>query len=377
MPNQPSSFPPPSPKMWIHCTPSAKRNAEAGDQTSEYAMQGTEAHALCEYKLLTFLGKTAKDPRPGMQYLDQEMEDCSDGYVEFVSEIVSKSKDPIVMVEQRLDISAYAPESFGTGDCVIVSNGSLHVVDFKYGKGIFVSVGSDEEGVNEQLAMYALGALTAFDGIYDIDRVSMSIYQPRLNVADTYTVKKDTLISWGKEILIPAAEMAAKGEGEYVAGSHCQFCKVKNTCRKRAEYNLEMAKYDFAKPDDLEDAEIEAILARADEFISWANGIKEYALSAAIGGKVWSDFKLVEGRSVRKYTNESDVVKAVKAAGYDPYVKSVIGITAMTKLLGKKKFDELLGGLITKPPGAPTLVPVSDKRPALKETAKNDFKEEQ
>ena len=377
MPDKHSALPPSSSKMWINCPPSAKRNAEVTDQPSEYAAQGTEAHALCEYKLLTFLGKPATDPRPNLKYLDQEMEDCSDGYVEFVSEIVSKSQNPIVMVEQRLDISEYAPESFGTGDAVIVADGNLHICDMKYGKGIPVSAGSDEEGVNTQLAMYALGALSAFDGIYDIDTVSMSIYQPRLNVAETYTVTKEALLTWAKEVLIPAAEKASKGEGEYCAGSHCQFCKVKNICRKRAEYNLEMARYDFAKPDDLEDAEIEAILARADEFISWANGIKEYALEAAIGGKAWSDFKLVEGRSIRKYTSESDVVKAVKGAGYDPYEKKVLGITAMTKLLGKKQFDELLGGLIAKPPGAPTLVPMSDKRPALKATAKDDFKEEQ
>ena len=138
-----------------------------------------------------------------------------------------------------------------------------------------------------------------------------------------------------------------------------------------------MARYDFAKPDDLEDTEIEAILAKVDDLISWANDIKDFALAEALAGKAWTDFKLVEGRSTRKYTSESDVAKAVRAAGFDPYEKKVLGITAMTKLLGKEKFNDLLGSFIEKPAGKPTLVPMSDKRPALKNTAKEDFKEEQ
>jgi len=369
-----SGLPPSSAKMWIACTPSAMKNAELPDQTSEYAQQGTDAHALCEYKLLTALGKSPDDPRPTLQNLDQEMEDCSDEYLTFVQQNIAPTS--IVMVEQRLDFSEYAPGGYGTGDCVIVTDGNLHIIDFKYGKGIPVSAGSDEEGVNPQLACYALGALSAFDGIYDIDTVSMSIFQPRLNIAETYTISKDDLLAWGRCTLAPAAEKASKGEGEYVAGDHCTFCKFKPQCRKRAEYQLEIAKYDFAKPDALEDDEIEAILARADEFISWASDIKEYALNAAIAGKTWNDYKLVEGRSVRKYISDSEVAKAVRKAGYDPYEKKVLGITAMTKLLGKQKFEDLLGSLIEKPAGKPTLVPMSDKRPALKQSATEDFKEE-
>ena len=372
---QHSNLPPSSAKMWIACNPSAKRNAELPGTTSPYAAEGTEAHALCEYKLRKALGMEAEDPRSTFQFLDQEMEECSDEYVSFVMQY---SEPPaIVMVEQRLDFSAYAPGGYGTGDCVIMKDRNLHIIDFKYGKGIPVSAGSDEEGVNPQLACYALGALSIFDGIYDIDTVSMSIMQPRLNISDTYTISREVLEDWGKNVLAPAADRASKGEGEYVAGEHCQFCKVKATCRKRAEYNLQMARYDFAKPDDLEDAEIESILARVDELMAWANDIKEYALAEAIAGKKWTDFKLVEGRSTRKYTSESDVAKAVRAAGFDPYEKKVLGITAMTKLLGKERFNDLLGSFIEKPDGKPTLVPMSDKRPALKNTAKEDFKEEQ
>ena len=176
-------------------------------------------------------------------------------------------------------------------------------------------------------------------------------------------------------MLAPTAQLAAKGEGEYKAGNHCQFCKVKATCRKRAEYNLELARYDFEMPSTLEDDEIEAILAKADALVSWAGDIKEYALQQAVSGKGWKDWKIVEGRSNRKYVNETAVVDTVKDAGYDPYEHKVLGITAMTKLIGKTRFEELLSGFIEKPQGKPTLVPMSDKRPAMN-TAANDFKED-
>ena len=222
---------------------------------------------------------------------------------------------------------------------------------------------------------YALGALALFDGIYDIDTVSMTIFQPRRENVSTYTISKDELLTWAKEVLAPTAQLAAKGEGEYCAGEHCQFCKVKATCRKRAEHNLELARYDFEPPANLEDAEIEAILARADELVSWAGDVKEFALQAALQGKQWLDWKVVEGRSNRKYTNDDAVAQTVKDAGYDPYEHKVLGITAMTKLLGKGKFEELLGSLTYKPQGKPTLVPITDKRPILN-TAAEDFKED-
>lgn len=371
-----SKLSPSSSKMWIACPPSAQLNAKMPDKGSEYAAQGTDAHTLCEAKLKKALGAEAEDPREGLAYLDAEMEECSDAYVQFVMEKVEAAGNPIVMVEQRLDFSRFVPEGFGTGDCVIVSEGNLHVIDFKYGTGIAVSAGNDREGVNPQLACYALGALSAFDGIYDIDTVSMSIFQPRREVAETYTVTKDSLLKWAEDVLCPAAKLASEGGGEYKAGDHCQFCKAKQICRKRAEYNLELARYDFEKPDTLEDEEIEAVLARVDEFISWANDVKEYAFNAAVAGKEWTGWKLVEGRSNRKYVSEDVVADAVNKAGFDPYEHKVLGITAMTKLLGKTKFDELLGSLIEKPAGKPTLVPVSDRRPALKNSAQDDFKED-
>lgn len=330
---------------------------------------------MCEYKVKHLLGQAAKDPTENLTYFDEEMADYSDMYAQYVMEQVQtakgKCKAPIVLVEQRLDFSNWVPEGFGTGDCVIVGDETLTVIDFKYGVGILV----DAEN-NPQMMCYALGALALLDGIYDIREVSMTIFQPRRDNISTYTISKEELLRWAVEILSPAAQLAVKGDGEFKAGSHCQFCKVKATCRKRAEYNLELARYDFKMPANLEDEEIEVILFKADELVSWVGDIKDYALQQAVSGKEWTGWKLVEGRSNRRYVNETAAADKVQSAGYDPYEHKVLGITAMTKLLGKTKFEELLGGLIEKPQGKPTLVPMSDKRPAMKNTAINDFKED-
>ncbi len=359
---------------WLECPPSALICAKVKDTSSEFARQGTDAHTLCEYKVNAALGKKAKDPTEDLTYFDSEMADCTDAYAQYVLEQVEaakqKCKDPIVLVEQRLDFSRWVPDAFGTGDCVIVADEQLTIIDMKYGVGILV-----EAEKNPQMMCYALGALELFDGIYDINEISMTIFQPRRANVSTYTISKAELLKWADEILAPTAQLAAKGKGEFKAGSHCQFCKAKATCRKRAEYNLELAKYDFEMPADLEDDEIEIILSKADELISWAADVKEFALQQALSGKEWHDWKLVEGRSVRKYVNDMAVADKVQSAGYDPYEHKVLGITAMTKMLGKTKFEELLSGLIEKPQGKPTLVPMSDKRPAMN-TAANDFKED-
>lgn len=306
------------------------------------------------------------------------MADCSDMYAQYVMEQLAaakeKCKDPIVLIEQHLYFSKWVPEGFGTGDCVIVADETLTILDFKYGKLV---VTADQ---NSQMMCYALGALQLFDGIYDINSVTMTIFQPRRDNISTYTISKEELLKWADEVLSPTAQLAAKGEGEYKAGDHCQFCKVKATCRKRAEYNLELAHYDFEMPSTLEDDEIEAILSKVDALVSWAGDIKEYALQQALEGKEWKDWKIVEGRSNRKYVNETAVADTVKDAGYDPYEHKVLGVTAMTKLLGRTKFEELLSGFIEKPQGKPTLVPMSDKRPAMNNNkaaeAADDFKEE-
>lgn len=221
---------------------------------------------------------------------------------------------------------------------------------------------------------YALGALEVFGNIYDINHIKMTIFQPRRENISTYTISRDDLLKWADEVLAPTAQLAYVGEGEFKAGDHCQFCKVKATCRKRAEYNLELAKYDFEMPATLDNTEIAAILEKVDEMISWGNDIKEYALKQAQSGVHFEGWKVVEGRSNRRYTDEKAVAFKVKDAGFDPYEKKLLGVTAMSTLLGKKKFEELLGELIYKPPGKPALVPESDKRPAMN-TAIEDFNE--
>jgi hypothetical protein len=300
------------------------------------------------------------------------MEEYSDSYLEFITKQVQVAKqscpDPQVLVEQRLDFTRWVPESFGTADCIIVSDGTMTVVDFKYGLGILV-----EAENNSQMRMYALGALHLFESLYDIQTIRMIIFQPRRDNVSIAEIATDALLQWAEEILIPAATLATNGEGDYKAGKHCQFCKIKAICRKRAEYNLQLAQYDFAVPDILADDEISMILDRADIFIGWINDIKDYALEQAISGKQYPGYKVVEGRSNRRYTNSDAVAAAVTDAGYDPYEKKLMGVTAMTKLLGTKKFNTLLGSLIEKPQGKPTLVPESDKRPAW---TINDFQEE-
>lgn len=358
---------------WLNCPPSAQLERTYENKTTTAAEEGTAAHALCEYKLRKALGN-APEKRPVSEYDSQEMEDFTDDYVSYVMEQLNVAKqtcpDTLVMIEQRLDFSQHVPDGFGTGDCLIIADDTLHIIDFKYGLGVLV-----EAEDNPQMMLYALGALSVYDTIYDIKNVSMTIFQPRRENISTWTITVKDLLNWAENELRPKAELAAKGEGEFCAGEWCTFCRAKVKCRARAEACLKLAQYDFRLPPELDDMEIEVILESLDRLTSWANDIKEYALNTALQGKQWEKFKLVEGRSVRKYTDEEKVAEVVKSAGYDPYERKVLGVTAMTKLLGKAKFEEVLNGLIHKPHGKPTLVPLSDKRPPMN-MAQTDFKEE-
>ena len=359
---------------WMNCNPSANLEREFADKSSEAAAEGSAAHALCEHKLRKALKQ--RSTRPTSKYDSDEMEMYTDSYLEFVLEQIEIAKqhcaDPFVLIEQRLDFSCYVPDGFGTGDCLIVADKLLHIIDFKYGLGVLV----DAED-NPQMMLYALGALRLFDALYDIDTVSMTIFQPRRENVSTWTISVSELEEWAEKTLRPKAELAFKGEGEFNPGPWCTFCKAAVKCRARAEAKLQLAKYEFAKPPLLPDEEIEAILSRLDDLPKWANEIAAYAQDAAINhGKQWNGYKLVEGRSNRKYTDESAVIASATAAGYrDIFKKSLIPITEMEKLMGKKTFAEVLGGLVIKPQGKPTLVPASDKRPAIYTGAKHDFTE--
>jgi hypothetical protein len=358
---------------WLHCPPSARLCESYEDRGSDYAAEGTDAHALCEYKLRKALGLPAEDPTENLTWFNEEMNDCATGYAAYVLEQVEDAKqvcsDPVVLIEQRVDFSRWVEGGFGTADVLIIADGTLKICDYKHGLGVLVRA---EE--NPQLMCYALGALELFDKIYDIETVSMTIYQPRRDNVSTYEISKDNLYRWADEVLKPTAELAFAGDGNFLCGEWCGFCKAKNDCRARAEANLALAQYEFKLPPLLTDEDIEEILSKVDELVSWASDIKEYALQQAISGKEWAGWKLVEGRSNRKYVNDTVVADVVKHAGFDPYERKVLGVTAMQKLLGKSRFDELLSPYIEKPQGKPTLVPESDKRPVMS-TAAADFNE--
>lgn len=365
-----------SSKRWLNCAPSARLEEQFGrEDAGPYAEEGTAAHALAEHKVKKCLRRRSK--RPVSDYQCDEMEECTDEYASYVMEQVELAKqdckDPVVLIEQRLDYSAYVPEGFGTGDLLIVADKTLTVIDLKYGKGVAV----DAEW-NPQMMLYGLGALELFDAIYDIDTVRMTIYQPRLGSVSTWEISVSDLMAWVETELKPKAQLAIHGEGEFHCGSWCRFCKAKNTCRARAEEYLRLAQMEFKTPALLSDEEIAEVLKVADELAKWSADVYAFATDEAITyGKKWTGFKLVEGRSNRKYTDEEEVAEAAKAAGYtDIYKKSLVGITEMEKLMGKKKFAEVLGKLVYKPQGKITLVTESDKRQEIQTaTAEADFKE--
>ena len=366
-----------SSKRWLNCTPSARLEEQfLSDNGSVYAEEGTAAHALAEHKLKRMLKRRSK--RPVSDYDCDEMEECTDEYVVYAMEQIELAKqtcrDPVVLIEQHLDYSAYVPEGFGTGDLLIVADGTLTVIDLKYGKGVAV-----EAEHNPQMMLYGLGALELFDAIYDIDTVRMTIFQPRLESVSTWEISVEDLNKWTEAELKPKAELAIKGEGEFQCGSWCRFCKAKNTCRARAEEYLKLAQMEFKPSALLTDEEVTEVLKVADDLAKWAADVYAFATDEAIThGKQWTGFKLVEGRSNRKYTDEEEVAETAKAAGFlDIYKSTLVGITEMEKLMGKKKFAEILGKLVYKPQGKITLVTESDKRQAVETTtAEADFKEE-
>lgn len=360
---------------WLNCNPSARLEQEFEDHETEAAAEGTAAHALCEHKLRKALKMRSK--KPMSQFDSDEMDAYTDDYVAFVLEAIAEARrncsDPLVLIEQRLDFSCYVPDGFGTGDCLIVADKQLHIIDFKYGQGILV----DAEN-NPQMMLYALGALRLFDSLYDIETVAMTIFQPRRENISTWTIPVSELLDWGENTLKPKANLAFNGEGTYIPGSWCTFCKAAVKCRARADAKLKLAEYEFSMPPLLSDAEIEDILSKLDDLTKWANEIVAYAQDAAVNhGKRWHGFKLVESKTNRKYSDESAVIQAAQEAGFnDIFRKTLIPITEMERLMGKKTFLEVLGGLVFKPQGKPTLVPASDKRPAIMTTdANQDFKD--
>ena len=355
------------------------------DRAGVAADEGSLAHSVGELILQFKLGEITKQKysvelkklQKNALYnkdLQSHAEDYALFVLEHYAEAQSRSKDALIFLERRLDMTEWIPEGFGTGDCVIIADGVMEIIDLKYGKGVLVSATE-----NKQMMAYALGALHGFSFIYDINTVRMTIFQPRLDNYSTFEISVDDLMDWAESYLKPRAALAFNGEGEFVPGSHCQFCKAKAQCRALADYNLELAKHDFAKPELLEDVEISSILERAAAFKSWINSVEEFAQVEAIeNGKKWPGFKLVEGRSNRTYGDAEKVASVLTENGYAEdkiYTKNLLGITAMEKMLSRGTFAELLNPFIIKPPGKPTLVEESDKRPEWNsaEAAAKDF----
>jgi hypothetical protein len=314
------------------------------------------------------------------KFYDASMQEYADEYAAFVIECFEEAKettsDAKLQIEQKLDLTEYVPEAYGTGDAVIVSDDVLQIVDLKYGKGVAVDCDN-----NRQMMLYALGALWDYDFLYDIQTVRMTIYQPRLDNISTFEMPVDDLREWAENELKPRAALAFAGKGDFVPGSHCRFCRVKARCKALADEQLKIAKYEFSDSVLLADEEVVDILKRADAFKNWVKAVETFALEEAVRGKKWPEFKLVEGRSNRTYLSQSEVIERLIEKGYDEkYLyepPTLLGITALEKVITKKVFNSVLGDLIVKPTGKPTLVPETDKRPAIGgvEGARADFAE--
>lgn len=364
-------------EQWLNCPPSARLQEKVPNASSTYTEEGTHAHAVAENRLrrhLTLcdsaerkrldaeLKKLQKSP-----YYNKEMENAVQEYVDYVSErfleAKKRSSDAVILLEENLDFSEWVPEGFGTGDAVIISDSILEVIDFKYGKGVPVSA----EG-NPQLRLYGLGAWAAHSWLYDIETVIMTIHQPRLDSISTDTLPVDELIAWGETVVRPAAALAHEGKGEFRCGDHCRWCRVKGNCRARADENLKALEYEFQEPELLTNEEIGSILFIAQKLQEWAKDIENYAFQAALNGETIPFWKLVEGMSRRVFTDPEKIKEVLKDAGYEEsqYIKQDLkGVGDLEKLVGKRQFTNLVGDLVIKPPGAPTLVPETDRRPPL------------
>lgn len=362
---------PSSAARWIACPPSVKLCEQFEDVESEYAKEGSLAHEIAELKVRKLIdpGLTSRKFTAAMKKLkekelyQEEMQGYTDEYVEFIQEqMYSYPTTPHIAVEQKVDFSEYVPDGFGTADCILIANDTLHIIDFKYGKGVPVSVEN-----NKQLLLYALGAYLAYEMIFPIAHIKMSIVQPRLANIDTWECSLDYLLEFAK-IAQEKAVMALKGEGDFNCGEHCKFCKAKAICKERANVNLELAKYEFKAADQLTLEEIGEILEKAKDLAKWAEDLKEYALSESLKGNEVPGWKAVNGRGSRSFTNTDEAIKVLTDNGIAEellFERKYLTLAQMEKTVGKKEFNSLVGDLIVMNVGKPTLVEASDKREAI------------
>jgi len=372
---------PSSAERWIACPPSVKLSERFPDTTTSYAEEGTTAHLVAEIAIRKALGLlTEQEAATRMEeaelslYYTKDMPGNLESYVEYV---VSHAADAdFVGLGERLDISEWVPGGYGTSDAVIIKGDLLEVVDLKYGQGVPVSATG-----NPQFRLYGLGAVNEWLMLYPFSRVRCTVIQPRLDSISSEELEVPELLDWAERVLRPAALLAEKGEGEYKSGEHCRWCKAKAVCRRRAEDNMALARYEFAEPALLTNEDITDVLSAAGELKTWVSDVEAYALDQALNhGASFHGYKLVEGRSLRQLTDEDDAVRILLENGIAEdalYTRSLVGIPTMEKLVGKRRLAELLKEHIVKPQGKPALVKDTDKRPALNSTeaAAQDFKE--
>ena len=356
---------------WIACTPSARATEGLPNQESTYAAEGTRAHEVCEKALRYKLAKwEAGKPFDllsdwAQQSMPTEMFNAANQYVSFLhDQWVGFSCRPGVFIEQEVDVSRWVPGGFGTCDCLMIGGGLLHIIDFKYGQGVPVSPVR-----NPQLMYYALGAYALFDGLESIDTVRMSIVQPRIQEEpETWELPLSDLLSWAREVLQPAAEMAWRGEGTFCPGEHCRFCKAHPGCRGWQEKYGPLAGFEpLPQPAALSDEELGEWLQKVEGLAAYARELEDYAQNALLEGRTLPGWKLVQGRSTRKWTDQDAAFRQMEADGIDEamlYTRTPISLTAAEKMLGKKRFAEVMSAFITRAPGAPKLAKDSDPRPA-------------
>ena len=366
---------------WLVCTPSARLEEQFPNKTSEYMQEGTLAHAIAEFKVRSsFLEPTTKTTHTRRlnkfkkeEGFQEEMIKHTDIYLDFIKEESLKTNaKPFISVEQKVDFSNYVPEGFGTADCIMISGDMLHIIDFKYGKGVKV-----EAEDNPQMKLYALGAISAYGLFYPLKNIKMSIVQPRIDNISSYEMPKEQLLEWGEKIIKPQAQKAFAGIGDYVQGEHCRFCRAKGACEFRAKENMKVVEeIQSSYNGTITNAELGEMLTKTDGIEQWIKDIKAYALELALKGEQIKGWKAVEGKSNRKIIDIDKAFEILESNGYEEallYEKVPLTLTKLEKVVGKIKLSEVIGDYIEKPKGAPTLVKESDKREPYRVSAAEEF----
>ena len=358
-------------EKWLNCPPSARLEESYPDTSSPYAKEGTLAHEIAEFKARnyfietlpkrTFTSKLNKFKKD--ELYQNEMDEYTESYLEYIKEVAMKyPSKPYIALEKKIDFSKYVPDGYGTCDCILIHGNDMHIIDFKYGKGVPVSAEN-----NSQLMLYALGALEAYSMLYQIETVHLSISQPRIDNISCFEISAANLLSWAVGEVEPKAKLAYDGIGDFKAGEHCRFCKAQAQCRAKAESIISM----FPVKEDpalLTDDEIGLILAKAKELVSWSNAVEDYALNAILSGKEIQGWKAVEGRSVRVFSDADKAFEKIVESGTPEemlYERKPLSLSQIEKLLGKKEFESIVSSFVIKPQGKPTLAPSDDKRPVF------------